>query len=275
MGSEDFAGDASSQHLAPRDANDTSLAMAPAEAAAHAHLQTTVDLCTDSGLAEAWKLLTQDVYAGNLDRFEPDELGDTAMSFGVQCAENLKTRAIRRFECDDLEPAEHHWDLPGVVATTRRNSLMFEIAGNRIFVMKVPYGQGRDPQWTVEKHWEQGSEIRHNLAAGNSRVLGGYKTFSGGDDGLFPHPARPRRVRDYLLVWGGEAASPLTAGWLAVPTMGDKPFVAVAPLWWDDEPAAPPTTRKHSERGPGFEDRAAMAPEITIKPRPAAEGGQA
>lgn len=275
MEPEDLADDAPDRHVASHDAIDPSSTMEPAEAAAHAHLQATVDLCTDSGLTQAWQVLIHDVYARNLDRFEPDELGDTAMSFGVQCAENLKTRAIRRFECDDLEPAEHHWDLQGVLAGTRRNSLMFEIEGNRIFVMKVPFGQGRDPQWTVEKHWEQSSEIRHNLAVGNSRVLGGYKTFSGGDDGLFPHPARPRQVRDYLLVWGGEAASPLTAGWLAIPTMGDKPFVAVAPLWRDDEPAAPPTTRKRGDRGPSFEDRAANAPEITIKPRPAAEGGQA
>lgn len=246
-----------------------------AELAAVADLEATVDLCTDTGLVNCWTDLTREVYSRNLARFEPDELGDTAMSFGVQCAENLKTRAIRRFRHDDLEPPEHHWVVPDLTVTTLRNSLLFQLGGNRIFVMKVPFGQGRDPQWDVEKHWEQNSEIRHSLAEGNSRALGGFVTFSGGDDGLFPHPARPGRVRDFLLVWAGAPDTPLTAGWLTVPTMGDKPFVCVRPLWWDAEPAAQSEPNLQVPRGPSFDQRPSSIAEVIVKPRPADEAGLA
>ena len=87
--------------------------------AAREALEATVETCTGSGLTEAWRILVQDVDSQNLDRYEPDELGDTAMSFGVQCYENLRTRAIRRFRHDDLEAADVHWDINGLRAALR------------------------------------------------------------------------------------------------------------------------------------------------------------
>lgn len=224
---------------------------------------------------DAWAGLTRDVYGRNLDRHEPDELGDTAMSFGIQCSENLKTRALRRGRQDDLELPEDHWDIPGLIVTTRRNSLMFEIDDVRIFVMKVPFAEGRVPRWDLAKQWDQGSDLRHRLADGNSRVLGGYKTVAGGDDALFPHPARPGRIRNYLLVWAGEAEAPLTSGWLTVPALGDEPFVAKAALWWDEQTPGPSVRERRPERGPDFDQRPPANPEIVVKPRPVAEGGQA
>lgn len=243
--------------------------------AAEKQLQATVDLCIDSGLSAAWSALTGSVYSSNLDRYEPEELGDTAMSLGVQFSENFKTRALRRAHHDDLELPEDHWHIDGLTVSTPRNSLRFEIGGNSIFVMKAPYSEGRVPRWDLANQWDQGSDIRYQLAQANSLALGGYKTVVDADDPLFPHPARPGRIRNYLLVLAGEADSPLTAGWLSVPALGVKPFVAHQRLWWDDQQAGPTTRVRRPDRGPSFDERPAATPEITIKPRPAAEGGQA
>lgn len=113
--------------------------------AARDALNAAVDTCSRSGLVDAWRRLVQDVYASNLDRYEPDELGDTVMSFGIQCYENLKTRAVRRFRHDDLEIPETHWDIDGLRVWTPRNVLTFNLGGARVVTMKVPFIEGRSP----------------------------------------------------------------------------------------------------------------------------------
>lgn len=251
------------------------VAVDSSHAAAEDCLRVTVDRCTDIGLVDAWAQLIRDVYGRNLARYEPDELGDTAMSLGIQCSENLKTRALRRGYKDDRELPEDHWNLPGLIVSTRRNSLMFEVEGNRIFVMKVPYAEARVPRWDLAKQWDQGSDIRHRLAEGNSRVLGGYKTLAGGDDALFPHPGRPGRIRNYLLVWAGEVEVALTSAWLTVPALGDRPFLAKSELWSDEQPTGSSLPGRRPERGPDFDQRPPATPEIVVKPRPGAEGGRA
>ena len=45
------------------------------------------------------------------------------------------------------------------------------------------------------------------------------------------------RCRDVFLVWTGEASTGLTAGWLGLPCEGDRPWLAVQRLWWDESDA--------------------------------------
>lgn len=238
--------------------------MDQAQVAAEAALESTVETCRASGLAAAWHALVLEVYAANLGRHEPDELGDTVMSFGIQCYENLKSRAIRRFRHDDLEAADAHWDIDGLRVWTPRNVLTFDLGSTRVVTMKVPFTEGRSPNWARSNDWEQHSQIRLELATENSAALQ-YKTHAPGALTLLPHTGSPGAVRSYMLLWAGEADAALTAGWLGVPILGDTPFIARELLWWDDQPHTRVTRNAAPDRGPRFDERPAATPEVTIK----------
>lgn len=243
--------------------------MDQAQVTAREALEATVEECTHSGLTEAWRTLVQDVYASNLDRHEPDELGDTAMSFGIQCSENLKTRAVRRFRRDEIEPVNLHWNIKGLQVSTPRNVLTFNVGNTRVVTMKVPVNEGRSPSWDRSGDWEQESQVRQAIAVQNTQVLQ-YRTPAVGSSPLFPHPGRPGDVRDYMLLWAGEADAALTAGWLGIPVLGETPFIARKRLWWDDDPRVGITTKTAPDRGPSFGERPATGLEVTLK-RPGQE----
>lgn len=238
--------------------------MDEAQSAAQVALDTTVEACTASGLAEALQALVQDVYAANLSRHEPDELGDTPMSFGIQCYENLKTRALRRFRSDDLEPAEAHWDISGLKVWTPSNVLRFDLGQARIVTIKVPFGEGRTPNWNRSGDWDQYSQTRHAIATENSRVLQ-YRSPAEGVFPLLPHPGSPGLVENYMLIWAGEPDAALTAGWLGVPVLGETPFVARETLWWDEEPHTRVPVKTAPDRGPSFDKRPAATPAVALK----------
>ena len=136
--------------------------------------------------------------------------------------------------------------------------------------MKVPFGEGRAPQWESLGDWEHDSHVRQALAEANSQTLQ-YRTHLPVDDPLFPHSATPGVVRNFMLVWAGEPLDPRTAGWLTVPAEGDDPFIARQQLWWDEEPPARLSVPTKPSRGPSFDERQSAVPQITIRPRPAAE----
>lgn len=244
--------------------------MDAAQDAAFAALDQTVEHLDEVGLIAAWRSLVQDVYASNLDRHEPDELGDTAMTLGTQCSENVKTRAIRRASHDELELVEDHWTIPNLTVTNPRNSLTFCLDGVRVVVMKAPYAAGRAPQWDQLADWEHDSDVRQAVAASNMRTLQ-YRTHPAPDDPLFEHLGRPGVVDNYMLVWAGDSNAPLTAGWLTIPTLGESPFIAVKRIWWDKVPDERLTATRTPSSGPRFDERSVVAPQVTIKPRPTGE----
>ncbi|QGH69569.1 hypothetical protein [Pseudactinotalea sp. HY158] len=238
--------------------------MDQAQVAARETLNEVADTCTDSGLVDAWQALVQDVYASNLDRFEPNELGDTVMSFGIQCYENLKSRALRRFRHDDLEIADAHWDIDGLRVGTPGNVLTFNFAGARFVTMKVPFSEGRSPNWDRSGDWDQGSQVRSEIATENSNVLQ-YKTPAPGASPLFPHLGSPGDVRSFMLLWAGESSAALTAGWLGIPILGETPFIAHKRLWYDLEPDTLVTQKSTPDRGPSFDERPAARPAVALK----------
>lgn len=238
--------------------------MDQAQVAAREALDAAVDTSSGNGLVDAWRTLVKDVYATNLDRYEPDELGDTVMSFGILCYENLKTRAIRRFRHDDLEEADAHWDIDGLRVGTPGNVLTFYLGSSRFVTMKVPFSEGRSPNWDRSGDWEQYSQVRSEIATENSNVLQ-YRTHVPGASPLFPHPGSPGAIRSYMLLWAGESDAALTAGWLGVPTLGDTPFIAHKKLWWDDKPETRITQKHMPDRGPSFDERPVVKPAVALK----------
>ncbi|HEX2895994.1 MAG TPA: hypothetical protein VHO29_18460 [Marmoricola sp.] len=253
--------------------------MSIAESAARQALADTVELLRETGLLSAVRELHREVWATNLDRYEPDELGDTPRSLGLLCHENFTARAVRRHQCSELEPKAHHWNIAGLDVSTPSGVLTFQIGNRRIVGMKVPPSERRTPCWDRFAVWDNESNTRLQIAKENSKTLGDYRTPSPGQGELADFHRElgrtPGQVRDFLYVWAGELASPLTAGWLTVPVLGEQPFVAVAPLWHDRDDDRNRTihTRRRGPEGPNFDQKPATQPSVTLKPKRASVGG--
>lgn len=252
--------------------------MSNAEDAAREALDAAVNLVHESGLLDAVRDLQREVWTVNVDRYEPDELGDTARSLGLLTFENFTTRAVRREAHDDLEPKERHWNIEDLRVTTPNGVLTFEIGGIRIVGMKVPPPEHRAPLWDRFVDWDNESNTRLEIAQENSKVLGGYTTPDPEQGVLadFHHELgrKPGVVRKFLYVWAGEFSSPLTSAWLTVPALGGRPFAAIAPLWHDSDDDLPSDVRrsKRGPDGPSFDQKPAPSPSISLKPRPAVDG---
>lgn len=229
-------------------------------------LESTVEMCASNGFTDVFRTLVQEVYSVNQSRHEPDELGDTAMSFGIQCSENLKTRALRRFRHDEDEPTNRHWNIDGLRVGIPRNVLTFSFGNIDVVSMKVPSSAGRSSIWDHSSDWDNDSHARRMIAAKNSDVLQ-YRSPAPGAVPLFPHEGSPGEVQNYMVFWAGETNAPLTAGWLGIPVLGETPFIAQAMLWWDDEPRSRITTKATPDRGPSFDQRPAAKPEVSLKRR--------
>lgn len=217
------------------------------------------------------RALVQDVWAKNLDRYEPDELGDTPRGLGIQCSENLRELAVRRSVGDVREAIEDHWKLGDLVVSTPQSVLTLTFGARRLVPMKVPMAHGRVPQFNNFRDWEYQSECRNAMAQRNSAALGGLNTADLDQPMLFAETYDTSVVRDFILLWAGDLNSPLTAGYIAVPAKGPVPFAASTRLWWDDADVAPHGARR-APGGPNFDDIGVAAPAITLKPRPAIEG---
>lgn len=252
--------------------------MSIAQEAAESALESAVASLKASGLLAAIRDLQRTVWAVNIDRYEPEELGDTPRALGLLSFENFTQRAIRRYNRDELEPSDKHWNIDGLKVTTPDGVLTFELEGVRIVGMKVPPAQRRSPDWDRFADWDNESEARRQIAQKNSRVLCGYSTPLPGQGVLTDIEvdlgSAPGAVCDFLYVWAGEFSAPLTSGWLTVPVVGGTPFAAVQPLWrdTDDDLMIGAQAPSRGPGGPSFEEKPAARPAITLKPRPAAEG---
>lgn len=249
--------------------------MMNAPEAAEAALEAASTKLTDTQVMARLRELIQEVWARNLGRYEPDEAGDTPMSLGIQCSQNLHQLALRRVQGHELIEDDDRWAIDGLTVTDPRGVLTLDLPGIHMVTMKVPMADGRTPNWEAFADWTNESQVREHLARDNSRVLGGYTT-PPKDQLEFEFPTRqtPGTVHNYMLLWSGDSNSVLTAGWLAVPTMGYRPFAAHRQIWWDTDDGdggrrALPESTPH---GPGFNEMPSPNPRLYIKPRPADEG---
>lgn len=226
-----------------------------------------------SGVLSACRDLFATVWSINVARHEPEELGDTAMSLGLQTHQNFITRAERRFQHDEREPEESHWHCDGLSIARSGNAFVMRFDGGRISVMKTPYEHGRQLRPEHLAKWDGQSHLRAEMASRNSTALGNHRSDRPGDVPLFAEPAAECGVvRDFLLIFAGEPRSTLTAAWLGVPVLGEDPLIAVERLWWDEESAlAPVETMSVSAGGVSFEEREVPPLNVTLKPGGAQE----
>lgn len=240
--------------------------------AADSALNDVVSALGASGATSLLQTLTQDVWISNVDRFEPDDLGDTPASLGFQAYQNFTQRALRRARADSREVLEKHWAIEGFTAGAPKNVLTLSFNGNRIIVLKVPFAQGRQADFSQLAAWENQSDARARMAARNTQVLGGYVAAAPGQDALFSSHSAQGVVHDFILAWAGEQRSGLTAGWLGVPVQGESPFLVSRRLWWDEEKDHAIAGSTASSSTTPFDERPVAAPSVTLRPRPAGEG---
>jgi hypothetical protein len=231
-------------------------------------LAVGVNTCVDTDLSVKLGALVREVWATNIARHEPDELGDNARTLGFTCSENLTERVERRIRGHEHET--ERWDIDGLGVDKPSGALRLELNNQRFYLMKAPMAYGRMPQWDSLVSWDAESRTRQAIAQLNTRALGGWCAPAPGQEALWPIliGGNACGVRDFMIVWAGDAAAPLTAGWLTVPVLGDRPFAAVHRLWWDDDSDASLGTRRHEPDGPSFAEKPPIVPAVALKARP-------
>lgn len=227
---------------------------------AAAHLRRVRADLEQSGVSVLVEQLVRRVWRTDVDRFEP-ALGDTPMSLGVQASVNLRELADRHSRRDP------DWAVPGLTVATPHSSLEVRLQGAQIRFMKAPPSERRLPNWSNFRWDSSSGPGRYELARTNSLATGGRS--DGADQlPLFPLTA-PRGPLLFLLIWSGEIDTGLTAGWLTLPVLGDSPFLAIAPIWWEEATSrtsrSPLTT---SPTGDSFDVRPVPEPGIKIKRAP-------
>lgn len=227
---------------------------------ARRRLQAIVDELRAYGLVGFLQGTISHVWAYNVDRFEPEEIGDTNRSLGVTATENIRELIVRQMRAN--RPAGLD---PRLAATGADNSLLIKAPnGIRLRVMKAAATlELSEPNWE-QTEWT--SDVRLEAARAN------HEHYPVGQNDLFTGFLSAEESVDLLgevfLVWAGGSRSPMTAGWLGFPTIDVVPWLAIEQLWWDK-----PDGSQHyvSSGGPSddndsFSTRPAAEPKIALKP---------
>lgn len=244
--------------------------MDPLDEVAEARLANLVSDVRAAKLDVCLSDLVRRVWRKDVDRYEPEELGDTAMSLGIQASVNLRVLAERSFEHDP------DWAIEGLTVTSPQLSLQLGFQGSRIRFMKASPTHGRIPDWSRFAWSDQSGRGRLEMADANSLAVGGHSHAPGQLQLDLSAPApRSLEPRDFLLVWSGEPHNALTAGWLTLPASGAFPFLATAALWWDDQPdQGLGDASRPAPGGDSFDARPLPNACVKLK-RDSAKGGQA
>lgn len=229
-------------------------------------LATIRDALTEIGMIDFVHEATAEVWRANRERHEPEELFDDALTLGLQSARNLANRLYAHIA------SSAHWQSTGVRASREHGATVLHAGGLEVRLVKVPHSAGRRPGFFSDFDWN-GSEARSAAAARNHAAYGPQARHPEMEPMFeIAHPGADHAVRacrDVFLVWGAELVSGLTAGWLGLPTTGADRWLAVTPLWWDEQ-STPHITVNTGEPLPGdgsaFGDRPTPLPTVKLKP---------
>lgn len=241
--------------------------MTPWEAAAQERLDDIVANQRAAGVIDMFERIIARMWKINVDRFEPSEVGDTNRSLGITANENIRTLVVRE-SWDAANPAGLG---VGVEVTAPNDSLLVEVGGVRLHVMKsVPSISLVEPRWAVDFRWAGDSDVRAEAAAANTAFLGAGLAVPGGlfEDEL-PGPGDAARLREVMLVWAGGSNSPFTGGWVGLPVLGERPWLAVQNIWWHKPGAMiPGSDESEGSDSDTFSTRDVPSPLVSLKQRP-------
>ena len=216
----------------------------PYDDAASALLHEVVTDWAGAGILRPVRKVISEVWPRNLDRYEPD-LGDDAMTLGVQSGRNVRNLAVRM-----LQEA-------GLDARIEDQSLRVKHAGRVLHINKV---SSMSPSWHVDSQRWDDSEVRQFGAQANSQA---YFPTQGA---LFPVRARdPQALQHLHLTWQGLEGGD-TRAWIGFPRIGDTPWFAITPVAAEARagragtPSTSPTTGS-----PKFDAMQVREPSINLK----------
>ena len=179
--------------------------------AAQELLEQVTDEWAATGVLRVLRELVDQVWRTDLERYD-HELGDDAMSLGMQASRNLCNLTVRRLQ-----------GRPGVLARDRR-TLEIGYAGRVLHVGKAP---SDSPTWDVDQVDWADSEVREHAAAANTAA---YQSSSGtlfeNWDALPGQNLDPSALLHLHLTWQG-LADGSTRSWLGFPQLGLRPWFAV------------------------------------------------
>ncbi|SFK52086.1 hypothetical protein [Geodermatophilus ruber] len=208
--------------------------------------------------------VTRAMWRPNAERYEPSHLFDTPRGVAGLAAENFRERMLAEYRA-----ADSRWRTRGVRLTVPHGSLLIEVGDLAVHVVKAPGVRLREPEWTSFA-WDT-SVVRHEAAARNAGSLAlppppidGQLAF---DFEVLPAGGCPD-YRELFFVWAGDAIG-LTAGWLGLPRLGPQRWLAVTPLWRDDEAelGRPANGAPAGPAGAAFSEREAPRPAVSLKRR--------
>ncbi|HEX2073986.1 MAG TPA: hypothetical protein VHF92_09390 [Geodermatophilus sp.] len=207
---------------------------------------------------------TRAMWRPNAERYEPTYLFDTPRGVAALAWENFRERMLAEYRA----AATRWWDR-GVRLTVPHGSLLIQVADLAVHVVKAPGVRLREPEWATFV-WNT-SGVRHAAAARNA-----------GDNALPPPPMEGQLAFDFdipssgwcpvyrevFFVWAGDDMG-LTAGWLGLPRLGRPRWLAVIPLWRDDEADVGAATGDVPRRpsGAAFSELEAPRPQVSLKRR--------
>ncbi|HYS31044.1 MAG TPA: hypothetical protein VEM58_02175 [Streptosporangiaceae bacterium] len=234
--------------------------------AAEARLKDIIAGMRAAGVIDMFERIVAHVWKVNVDRFEPSEIGDTNRSLGITATENIRTLVLR-----ESWTASNPAGLGNRVHVTAPNdSLLVEAAGARLRVMKCPPAITlSEPRWDTDFRWQAESDVRLEAAAANAAVCNQFLAVPGG---LFENMEQPAewaaQLREVILVWAGGSNNPLTGGWIGLPTVGDRPWLAVQSVWRHGTGAT--TSGERDSDAPVsdvFSEKDAPSPVVSLKQR--------
>lgn len=206
-----------------------------------------------SGGAAVIRRVISEMWMANAGRFEKG-LGDTARSLGVQCSENLAEKLW------DLRDDESMRDA-GFVVHRRHGATFLTSDELTIRFVKAPASSGLAPDWSGSFEWE--SHVRQEAAERNDNAYRAPRHVPGVEplfaaDGL----GDADRINEIFIVWNGLLEeTPLTAGWVTLPSLRPEHVLAAESMWRDE-----PQARVDTSDAPVMSDpAAASAPDLNIR----------
>ena len=231
---------------------------------ARERLQLVVTSLRGEGVVDLLQKVVQRVWRYNVDRHSPADIGDTSRSLGIAASENIRSLVVREGNASPRPAGLGE----SVRVNSADNSLLVQVAGVRLRVVKAPAAIVLvEPSWDSDFDWDDGSEVRSLAAHSNHERY----VPVGVDDlfeGVLPPQGSAELLQNVFLVWAGGSDSPLTAGWLGLPTLGDRPWLAVEQLWWDqpgDADRGQRAPRHNVPNDDAFSSRSVPEPAVALK----------
>ena len=135
---------------------------------ARTRLQLVTTSLRDEGVVDMLQQVVQRVWAYNVDRHSPADIGDTNRSLGVAAFENIRSLVLREVNATPRRKGLAE----SVRVSTADNSLFIQAAGVRLRVVKAPAAVLLvEPRWDGDFDWATESEVRSMAAWDKPRAV--------------------------------------------------------------------------------------------------------